>query len=208
MKSILTSVIALLIAASTALAQFTINTPPAPVQCQPLLVSWMGGVPPYFLTIYPGGDPQGTPLETFPEISGTSATWFCNLQANTQIGFNLRDSTGTLVQSAAVLINAPPPGTTCDTTTFSFSAQTPVGGSTATGTNGSPATTTTPSTQTSTTGSLSSGSVKSGASSSVKAGASSSGAAATATKSAGASRATGQIAAAGIIGAAMVALFG
>lgn len=201
MKSILTSVIALGLAASTALAQLTVNTPLNVIECVPVIITWTGGVAPYILSIKPGDAPNGpTNLVTFPPLYGNSVTWLANILTEaTDFGLSMIDGAGTLAQSGRFTIQAAPSGVNCTTATTSFSGITS-GTSGATSGN-SPATATTSPSNTAT-GSTTS--EKSGASS----GASSSAGSPASTKSAGASRVTGQIAAAGVIGAAMVALLG
>jgi hypothetical protein len=99
-----------------ALAQLTINTPANVVECQPILLSWSGGVSPYFLSILPGGSPTAAALEDLGEMNTTSVTWTCNIQAGVSLGLTLRDSSGTVAQSAPFTVN-PGSSTTCLNTT-------------------------------------------------------------------------------------------
>jgi len=89
-------------------AQFTINTPTNVVVCQPILLSWSGGVAPYFLSILPGNQPGAAALEDLGTQAGTSFTWKADIAAGTLIGLNLRDSSGQTAQSAAFSINTGP----------------------------------------------------------------------------------------------------
>ncbi|KAJ2917384.1 hypothetical protein MD484_g2969, partial [Candolleomyces efflorescens] len=117
---------AIALAVSSAYAQtFTVNTP-----------------------ILPGNQPGAAALVDFGTIeSGTQHTWLVNLPANTLIGINLRDSTGTLVQSAPFPINA---GT--DTSCLNASSTTSSGSTTSrTTTSGSTTSSGTPSTTSATT---------------------------------------------------------
>jgi hypothetical protein len=100
MKSIFASLAAAAVFATSALAQLTINTPSNPVVCQPLLITWSGGTPPYYLSILPGNQPTAQALENFPTQTGTSLTWTVNIAVGTSIGFHIVDSTGASQDSA------------------------------------------------------------------------------------------------------------
>ncbi|KAF6754457.1 hypothetical protein DFP72DRAFT_848265 [Ephemerocybe angulata] len=150
MKSFAAQLVAVSLAVSGALAQ-TVNTPANAVVCQPLQITWSGGTPPYFLSILPGNQPSAAAIRDFGTVTGTSFTWNpVNLPAGTLIGINLRDSTGTLAQSAAFPVN---PGTDdkclTATTTSSTSTTSTTSGSTSSTT--STTSTTTSSTTTTTT---------------------------------------------------------
>jgi len=195
MKSIL-PVIALGLAASTAFAQLTINTPSSAVECEPLLLMWAGGTPPYFVSVFPGNQAGAAALLNFPQTSATSLSWTVNQPAQTALDLTVRDSTGATAQSAPFTVTAGPSTSCSTTTTFTFGS-TAASAPTSAGSSGSnPATTTA--------GSSSSGHEGAGTST----GSSHSSTASASTKSAGASRVTGQFAAAGFIGAALVALLG
>jgi len=94
------------------LAQFTINTPANVVECQPTLITWSGGVAPYFLSILPGGSPTAAALEDLGQMNTTSVTWTCNIQAGVSLGLTLRDSSGAVAQSAPFTVN-PGSSTSC-----------------------------------------------------------------------------------------------
>ncbi|KAF5381958.1 hypothetical protein D9615_004358 [Tricholomella constricta] len=120
MKSVLATLAAVGLAVSSALAQLTINTPSNPVVCQPLLLTWSGGTPPYFLVRISAQffhtksntcgfiiiEPNAPSLHDFGQVEGNSLTWTVNIAAGTSIGLTLRDSTGTTAQSAPFNINA------------------------------------------------------------------------------------------------------
>jgi len=106
MKSVFTSLAAVALFVSGALAQFTINTPTNVVVCQPILLTWSGGTPPYFLSVLPGSQPNAAALVDLGQQSGTSFTWTVNIAAGTSIGLNLRDSSGLVAQSAPFTINS------------------------------------------------------------------------------------------------------
>ncbi|KAK7436039.1 hypothetical protein VKT23_019342 [Stygiomarasmius scandens] len=86
------------------LAQMQISTPGSLVECQPVLLSWSEGQSPYFLSVDPGNQPGAAALEQLGEQSSTSFVWLVNIQANTLVGFTVRDSTGATAQTAAVTI--------------------------------------------------------------------------------------------------------
>jgi len=82
-------------AASPALAQqLQVNTITGIVQCEPSLLTWSGGQPPYFLTFIPVGQPSAAPIKSFPKQSGTQLTWIADLPAGTSFNIQLRDNTG------------------------------------------------------------------------------------------------------------------
>ncbi|KIK82605.1 hypothetical protein PAXRUDRAFT_832173 [Paxillus rubicundulus Ve08.2h10] len=125
-----------------ALAQFTINTPANVVECQPTLISWSGGAPPYYLSILPGGSPTAAALEDLGQQNSTSVTWICNIQAGVSLGLTLRDSTGLTAQSAPFTVNpgssiaclnttSLAPGPTAATSPAASSATVPAGATTA-----------------------------------------------------------------------------
>ncbi|EPQ54378.1 hypothetical protein GLOTRDRAFT_130486 [Gloeophyllum trabeum ATCC 11539] len=79
---------------------FMINTPSNVVVCEPILFTWTGGTPPYYLSILPGGQPSAPALVNLGEQQGTSYTWTVTQPAGTSLGLTLRDSSGQTVQSA------------------------------------------------------------------------------------------------------------
>ncbi|KAJ7167766.1 hypothetical protein C8R46DRAFT_1094072 [Mycena filopes] len=77
-----------------------INTPtPPPVQCQPTLLSWGGGVPPYFISIVDPDDKTDI-LVDFGQLTNTSLTWVDLLPAGTNMLLTIKDSTGAPQSSA------------------------------------------------------------------------------------------------------------
>jgi len=81
----------------------TINTPSTAVVGCPLLISWSGGTPPYFLSVLPGAspsDPNAPALITFGQQTGTSLTWVVDEQAGTSLLLELQDSQGLEALSA------------------------------------------------------------------------------------------------------------
>ncbi|KDQ24858.1 hypothetical protein PLEOSDRAFT_174441 [Pleurotus ostreatus PC15] len=205
-----------LFCAVLALAQtpgFTINTPTNPVQCQPLLISWVGGQGPFFLSVHNGDDPSGPAIADLGEqpAGATSFSWQrVTFQANTRLGFSLRDQTGATAQSAAVTVQAGPDNS-CLNGGSSSSGSDSASGTTSTSAAAPGTTSSAPAAPTTTAPGASSttAAVTSGTSTSVPRTSSvtSSGTAAPAQTSNAASAQVAQIGAAGLVGAALVAIF-
>ncbi|KAI0078794.1 hypothetical protein K474DRAFT_1659972 [Panus rudis PR-1116 ss-1] len=100
MKTVSSLAVLAVMAASAAAQGPMINTPEGVIVCQPLLLTWSGGTPPYFLSILPGGQPSAAPLEQFTDLQTTSFTWKVDQPAGTSLGLTIRDSTGASGQSA------------------------------------------------------------------------------------------------------------
>ncbi|KAJ7937030.1 hypothetical protein B0H13DRAFT_1943948 [Mycena leptocephala] len=107
--------------AGVVFSQLMIITPvPAPVTCEPTLISWSGGVEPYFISIVDADD-QTSILVNFGTLSNTSLTWETNLPAGTNCLLTIKDSTGAPQNSAPFTITAGP--TDCfSSSSGSFSA--------------------------------------------------------------------------------------
>ncbi|KAF8149902.1 hypothetical protein B0H34DRAFT_678849 [Crassisporium funariophilum] len=99
MKSFFASLALIATLATSATAQFTINSLANVVVCQPSLITWTGGNPPYFLSILPGDQPTAPALLDLGQQNGTSVTWRANLPVGTTGFLQLRDNTGTIAQS-------------------------------------------------------------------------------------------------------------
>ncbi|KAK7690852.1 hypothetical protein QCA50_005954 [Cerrena zonata] len=111
--------------ATAALAQdLRIETPIGPVVCQPILLTWSGGTPPYFL-------PSAQPLEQFTNLQGTTFSWTVNQPAGTSLGLTLRDSTGATGQSAPFTINSGPDTSCLNATSSAGASSTSAGSSSA-----------------------------------------------------------------------------
>ncbi|KAF8183950.1 hypothetical protein BJ912DRAFT_975675 [Pholiota molesta] len=147
MKSIFAPAAAALLLAGNALAQqLTINTPGPAVVCQPLLFTWTGGTPPYFLSIVPGNQPSAAALINFGQTTDLSQRWVVNITAGTTLGLNLRDNTGIVAQSGTFTTQA-----SSDTSCLTGGGSTTSGSSSSGGSTTSAATTppaTTPPTNT------------------------------------------------------------
>ncbi|PBL03641.1 hypothetical protein ARMGADRAFT_1022265 [Armillaria gallica] len=222
MKFSLFSVSAVFALVGSALAQgdLTINTPSGLTQCLPTLLSWTGGTGPYFLTVTAGTDPNGNPIADLGEQTGTSFTWTVTFPQGTGLVFNIRDQTGAVKQTAPVTVQT---GGSTDCTSSaaggsstSGATESTSGGAAsttaaATSTGGATTSATTPAGST-TRATTATSAGASGASTSRAASAGSSG---TSAGSSAASSSSGNAAptqfssmgAAGVIGAAIVALF-
>ncbi|KAF8233195.1 hypothetical protein L208DRAFT_1396109 [Tricholoma matsutake] len=82
----------------------TVNTPSNVQNCVPILLTWSGGAPPYYLFIIPANQPDTQPIVTFPPTSANSLTYLVNIPSGTNVVLSLRDSTGNTVSSAPFLI--------------------------------------------------------------------------------------------------------
>ncbi|PPR05752.1 hypothetical protein CVT24_006691 [Panaeolus cyanescens] len=94
----------------------TINTPFGVTQCQPQLITWSDGTPPYYVSIIPeakGGQPSAPALRSWDPQSGNSLTWQVDLQPNTSITLAIKDATGNTAFSDKVNIQPATPGTAC-----------------------------------------------------------------------------------------------
>ncbi|KAG9007628.1 hypothetical protein FRB94_014146 [Tulasnella sp. JGI-2019a] len=108
-----TSIAVVLSAAAAAVAQLTIQTPASVNQCQPVLLNFSGGTPPYIVTVQPQGQLAATPLATFPTTSANSLTWNVALVANTLITLEIRDATGATQASGPITVGTGTGDTSC-----------------------------------------------------------------------------------------------
>ncbi|KAI0280772.1 hypothetical protein BGY98DRAFT_932403 [Russula aff. rugulosa BPL654] len=94
-------------------AQMTVNTPSNVLECSPLLITFTGGQQPYIITILPGATPDGTALTTFSGVTGSPFNWTAvNFPSGTSLGITLHDSSGLLAQTAAFTVE-PGASTSC-----------------------------------------------------------------------------------------------
>ncbi|KAF9048722.1 hypothetical protein BJ165DRAFT_1526144 [Panaeolus papilionaceus] len=91
----------------------TINTPFGVTQCQPQMISWSDGAPPYYVSIIPGGQPSAAPLRSWDPQTGSSLTWQVDLPSGTSITLAIKDSTGNTAFSDKVNVQPASPGTAC-----------------------------------------------------------------------------------------------
>jgi len=93
-----------------------INSPsPANVVfCQPLLLSWQGGVPPYFITAVAPGQTQTYETFTKDPTTDMQLTWTIDLAPGSVFNLGIKDSTGATNFAAPVTVLAnPQASTTC-----------------------------------------------------------------------------------------------
>jgi len=100
--------LALLFVVPAALAQITVATPPSVVVCEPVSLSWTGGVSPYYVSIIPGGQAGATAIESFPTQPGNSYVWNVNLPATSYITIQVRDTSGNIQYSSPITVQAGP----------------------------------------------------------------------------------------------------
>ncbi|KAF6757276.1 hypothetical protein DFP72DRAFT_1168521 [Ephemerocybe angulata] len=93
-----------LISVVPAISALTINTPTGVVPCQPILLTYGSGVPPYYLSILPGGQVSSAPLHIWDPTNAESMTWVVDLPSGTSISLAVKDSTGAQAYSDAVTI--------------------------------------------------------------------------------------------------------
>ncbi|KAK0500489.1 hypothetical protein EDD18DRAFT_1102588 [Armillaria luteobubalina] len=204
------SAVCALVGSVLAQGDLTINTPSGLTQCLPTLLSWSGGTGPYFLTVTSGTDPNGNPIANLGEQSGTSFTWTVTFPQGTGLVFNIRDQTGSVKQTAPVTVQTGG-STDCASSAASGSATSGASGSTTAGaatTGGATTSATTPAgTSSRTTAAASSGGSTSRASSAGSSGTSAGSSAAASGSGNAAPTQFSSMGAAGVIGAAIVALF-
>ncbi|KAE9394852.1 hypothetical protein BT96DRAFT_942877 [Gymnopus androsaceus JB14] len=90
---------------SSAYSALTINTPASLVECEPVSITWDGGIGPFDLSVFPAGSPN-TIVENLGEVNGNSFTWLVNLPAGQPVGFSVVDSTGAVAESASEVIQS------------------------------------------------------------------------------------------------------
>jgi len=90
---------------STTLA-ITVDSPSASglVTCQPFLITWHDGTPPYYPTVVAPG--PGQLYKQFDQTDATSLTWNVDIAAGTPVNLGIKDSTGAQQYSATVTIVA------------------------------------------------------------------------------------------------------
>ncbi|TNY22974.1 hypothetical protein DMC30DRAFT_414574 [Rhodotorula diobovata] len=103
----------LLLLASLAGAAAQQVTPPSSLLgCLPAALTIGGGVAPYTVSVLPGAQVSGEPLEVLPPVTASgSVTWLVDVPAGQQVTFAVRDANGTVGYSAPVEIL---PGDTAD----------------------------------------------------------------------------------------------
>ncbi|KAJ7917368.1 hypothetical protein B0H13DRAFT_2322466 [Mycena leptocephala] len=77
-------------------APLIINTPvPGAAQCEPLLITWSGGKPPYVVAYA-----SPTPLVDFGLVTGTSLTWIVNATLGQSLFLEVTDDEATGLHTA------------------------------------------------------------------------------------------------------------
>ncbi|KAH9178268.1 hypothetical protein EDB89DRAFT_1161718 [Lactarius sanguifluus] len=99
-----------LLTAFIALASaLTVNTPASVVTCEPLKLTWdaAGSKSPFFLSIFPAGQPGVDALKQFPPQDGDNYTWDkVDLPPNTSFTVGLKDGDGNQAFSAPATVRA------------------------------------------------------------------------------------------------------
>ncbi|KAF8992849.1 hypothetical protein BDQ17DRAFT_1286827, partial [Cyathus striatus] len=90
------------------IAALTVNTPTSVVQCQPIMLSWSGGSPPYYISLLPGGQVSATAIKSFDRQDGNQYTWIVDLPSGTPFTISLKDGTGIQAYSDAVMVQPSP----------------------------------------------------------------------------------------------------
>ncbi|KAJ6506637.1 hypothetical protein C8R45DRAFT_1208685 [Mycena sanguinolenta] len=76
-------------------APLEINTPvPGAAQCEPLLITWSGGIPPYVVVVQTNPI-QPTPLVDFGLVTGNSLTWIVNATLGQSLILEVTDDEAT-----------------------------------------------------------------------------------------------------------------
>ncbi|CAK5284662.1 unnamed protein product [Mycena citricolor] len=93
----------------------TINTPvaggkPGAAQCEPLLIQWTGGAPPYFMSVE-NTDTAST-VVSFNNVNALQETWMVNVPTGTNLLLTVKDSSGTTGSSAPFQV-VPGAGDSC-----------------------------------------------------------------------------------------------
>ncbi|KAF9791016.1 hypothetical protein BJ322DRAFT_420232 [Thelephora terrestris] len=74
------------------------------VQCQPVLLTWFGGTPPYYVFLIPDRQIAAPALETFPTQNGNQLTWVVDQPQGTNFTLAVKDSTGAVAYSDIVTV--------------------------------------------------------------------------------------------------------
>ncbi|KAE9407688.1 hypothetical protein BT96DRAFT_914385 [Gymnopus androsaceus JB14] len=166
MKFFAVSVVAASVLPSILAQALTVNTPSGLATCEPTLLAWSGGVPPYYLSIIPGNNTAGSALKTFDSTSTTSYTWTVDLAAGTPITVALKDNTGAIAYSDETNIAAGSSNSCVTNSTAVIGTAGPADSSTSPTSSGDPSSTVTTTDSSSSTGTTSAASSSSTSSSS------------------------------------------
>lgn len=78
------------------------------VACEPIMFTWSGGVPPYYVSLIPASQPAAPPMKVFPAQQGTSFSWKVDLGAGTTFNTMIKDGTGQPNYSSEQTVQAGP----------------------------------------------------------------------------------------------------
>ncbi|KAI0349889.1 hypothetical protein OH77DRAFT_1414057, partial [Trametes cingulata] len=82
-----------------------VDTPPQPpVQCASFDYAWHGTSSPFTFSIITGDSPDGTPVESFSEISGPAFRWDSDVAAGTTIFIKIEDATGASATTGSLAV--------------------------------------------------------------------------------------------------------
>ncbi|GAA5926034.1 hypothetical protein JCM3775_005182 [Rhodotorula graminis] len=96
--------IALLSAVALVVGQ-QVTPPPTLVQCAEAALTLQGGVAPYTVSILPGAQLSGNPLEVLPPVTAPgTVTWLVDIAEGQRVTFAIEDADGTVGYSAPVEI--------------------------------------------------------------------------------------------------------
>ncbi|KAI6128294.1 hypothetical protein EV401DRAFT_920184 [Pisolithus croceorrhizus] len=105
MKFSVTTLVLGLVSAVLGQETLTINTPTAAYYCEPLLITWAGGVGPYNLVYLIGGNTPIPGHEFFAtDVPGYSYEWTVSVSYYTPIALVVQDSTGATAESATFTV--------------------------------------------------------------------------------------------------------
>ncbi|KAK4047903.1 hypothetical protein OIV83_005085 [Microbotryomycetes sp. JL201] len=97
----------LIVCLSGVLAQ-RIDSPPSIVACLPTRLTFGGGVPPYYISVVPAGQPAAEPIAVLPPQTGTSYSWPADVAPGSDVTFVIRDSEGVINYSSPIPVQDGP----------------------------------------------------------------------------------------------------
>ena len=111
-------------------ADLKLNEPSVLAQCQPINITWTGGVPPFALNIgYPASPTFVAYLEYYPDIAERFFAWNVDIPAGTTIAFELSDNSkpvADIVSHALSISTGGAEDTSCALLSLSASSSSPV----------------------------------------------------------------------------------
>ncbi|KAK7463537.1 hypothetical protein VKT23_006885 [Stygiomarasmius scandens] len=85
---------------------FQINTPQSVKQCEPVDLSWSGGVAPFNIIAVPSADPCADALQDLGDIDQWTKKWTPKLPAGSTVVLSLLDTTGEETWSGEITVEA------------------------------------------------------------------------------------------------------